>query len=151
MQAPPHNLQDFKDLLLRSWCQIQKHTYLQRSYRVQASMGHSCFMYILHAHICVSRLAMLTGRATLTLASCLDIRCIASFFFSCTVPRECSVAERAKTLQHKRRPTVCHMVSFHQFKEKRLPRVCLYISLQCTFFELSSLRAWKCHCSLSAE
>ncbi|MCI4387329.1 hypothetical protein PGIGA_G00072870 [Pangasianodon gigas] len=27
MEAPPHNLQDLKDLLLMSWCQIPQHTF----------------------------------------------------------------------------------------------------------------------------
>jgi len=27
MEAPPHNLQDLKDLLLTSWCQIPQHTF----------------------------------------------------------------------------------------------------------------------------
>ena len=27
MEAPPHNLQDFKDLLLTSWCQIPQDTF----------------------------------------------------------------------------------------------------------------------------
>ncbi|KAK3563664.1 hypothetical protein QTP86_033502 [Hemibagrus guttatus] len=27
MKAPPHNLQDLKDLLLTSWCQIPQHTF----------------------------------------------------------------------------------------------------------------------------
>ena len=27
MEAPPHNLQDIKDLLLTSWCQIPQHTF----------------------------------------------------------------------------------------------------------------------------
>ncbi|KAK3544994.1 hypothetical protein QTP86_031024 [Hemibagrus guttatus] len=27
MESPPHNLQDLKDLLLTSWCQIPQHTF----------------------------------------------------------------------------------------------------------------------------
>ncbi|ROL43687.1 ATP-binding cassette sub-family C member 8 [Anabarilius grahami] len=57
MEAPPRNLQDLKDLLLTSWCQIPQHTFRgvvdQHNIRKDVGFSHSSYLLVFSLLCCL--------------------------------------------------------------------------------------------------